>query len=283
MGWIVRGSASETTVVEPPVGLAAWHGPTEPMARAHRHDDVELNLSPHGPITYELGGHLVTVPAGHLVAFWGAVPHRLVDCPPGQELSWATVPVAVLGHASTELLRRLLGPTPLVAIDPTPPAEGMARLWRWHVDLASGEPERRAIVALEMEAMLRRLALQDPADRGPATPADGRPPDLALHMARYLLEHHTGPVSVADVAAAVAVHPHHAMHLFRSAMGTTIGRYLTQLRIATAQRLLLTTSEPVARIAVAAGFGSQSQFYARFRAACGMPPAAYRATRGAGG
>jgi AraC family transcriptional regulator, melibiose operon regulatory protein len=267
-------------LTEPPVGLAVWHGTAAPMATGHRHDDVELNLSPAGALVYELGGHTITIPSGHLVAFWGAVPHRLVACPPETELHWATVPIAVLGHAGHPLLDRLLGPTPLVA--PAGPSTGATvdRLRTWHEDLASGSRERRDVVGLELEAALRRLAMHDlsSADAAPVPIAPHR--DRALAIARLLLERHAEPLTVAEVSAAVSVHPHHAMELFRAAMGTTIVRYLTQIRVAAAQRLLLTTDEPVAVVGARAGFGSQSQFYAQFTRSCGVPPGTYRRRRG---
>nr|WP_238341919.1 helix-turn-helix domain-containing protein [Actinopolymorpha rutila] len=95
-------------------------------------------------------------------------------------------------------------------------------------------------------------------------------------MARFIAERFRDPLTVADVAAAVHVHPHHAMGVFRNVVGTTLGAYLTQCRVAEAQRLLLTTGAGMAEIAHAAGFGSQSRFYSCFTAACGEPPGAYR-------
>ncbi|WNY34019.1 helix-turn-helix transcriptional regulator [Curtobacterium flaccumfaciens] len=65
--------------------------------------------------------------------------------------------------------------------------------------------------------------------------------------------------------------------MFRQDVGTTIGEYLTRCRVAEAQRLLATTSMTTSEIAHAAGFGSQSSFYAHFTRACGSAPGAYRA------
>ncbi|MFT2604652.1 helix-turn-helix transcriptional regulator, partial [Escherichia coli] len=62
--------------------------------------------------------------------------------------------------------------------------------------------------------------------------------------------------------------------------GVTIGEYLAQCRIARARELLLTTDEAIPAIAASAGFGSLSQFYARFRDHTGEAPAAYRRRHG---
>jgi methylphosphotriester-DNA--protein-cysteine methyltransferase len=59
-------------------------------------------------------------------------------------------------------------------------------------------------------------------------------------------------------------------------LGTTVHTYLTDRRIAEAQRQLLTTTATTRRIAEDAGFGSHSGFHAAFTQACGMPPGRYR-------
>ena len=67
------------------------------------------------------------------------------------------------------------------------------------------------------------------------------------------------------------------MTLFRRTFGLSIGAYLTQYRVADAQRLLATTDARIVDVALAAGFGSLSRFYAAFGQACGRSPRAYRA------
>jgi transcriptional regulator GlxA family with amidase domain len=57
---------------------------------------------------------------------------------------------------------------------------------------------------------------------------------------------------------------------------TGILDYLTQYRVAHAQRLLVTTDLPVLEIALACGFNSLSRFYAAFKKICGRSPRTYR-------
>jgi len=45
-------------------GLMCWKGRPEIMRRAHRHDDIEVNVALGGEIVYVLGGRIVTVPPG---------------------------------------------------------------------------------------------------------------------------------------------------------------------------------------------------------------------------
>jgi AraC-like DNA-binding protein len=95
-------------------------------------------------------------------------------------------------------------------------------------------------------------------------------------MAQFIASHSSEPITVADVALAVHLHPGYAMTAFRRLVGTTIGSYLTQCRVAHAQRLLITSPLPVQEIGLRAGFQSVSQFYDRFSGACGTTPGAYR-------
>ena len=95
-------------------------------------------------------------------------------------------------------------------------------------------------------------------------------------MAAFVATRSADQISIADVAASAHLAPSYAMALFKRTVGISIGSYLAQCRVAQAQRLLLTTRRSVGDIAMAAGFGSHSQFHERFRAACGTTPAAYR-------
>jgi len=96
-------------------------------------------------------------------------------------------------------------------------------------------------------------------------------------MARFVAQHYAEPIGPADVAAAaVHLHPHYAMTVFRPVVGTTLGRYLSECRVAQAQRLRLGSALPVTEVAIRAGFTSSSRFFAAFSRVCGISPGAYR-------
>jgi AraC family transcriptional regulator, melibiose operon regulatory protein len=101
-----------------------------------------------------------------------------------------------------------------------------------------------------------------------------RADQLACHIARHYQE----PLTAGQIAAAAGLHPNYAMTLFRKAFGTTMTGFLIRHRISHAQRLLVTTDDPVIEIATAAGFQSLSRFNEAFKHACGCPPRAYRKT-----
>ena len=131
-------------------------------------------------------------------------------------------------------------------------------------------------MVLELEARLRRLALDQPLLGGAAAGMRGDH-SQAEQIAQLIAERYAEPLRVSAIAAAVGLHPHYAMARFRAAMGVSIGTYLTQYRVMHAQRLLATTDASVIAVGLEAGFGSASQFHAAFKQACGCSPGAYRA------
>ena len=65
--------------------------------------------------------------------------------------------------------------------------------------------------------------------------------------------------------------------MFRAATGTTPLAYATARRVARAQALLADPAMPLAQVAYATGFASQSHFGEVFRRHTGLAPGAWRA------
>ncbi|MGH2535537.1 MAG: helix-turn-helix domain-containing protein [Thermomicrobiales bacterium] len=260
-------------------GLACQTGLASSMPRAHRHDEIELNLVTHGTMTYLVGGASVTLAAGDLALFWAAMPHQVVALAPDTYLSWLTVPLATFLRWSlpASFSRAVLHGFVVHHEGETAVVWDRSLLDRWQNDLAAGDDELRRVALLEIEARLHRLARTEPAVEQPVREFPSSGLAHAARMAHYLAERYVAPVTVRDVAEAVGLHPHYAMQLFRAAFGLSIHGYLTRQRIAHAQRLLVTTDLPVLEIALEAGFGSVSRFYAAFRHAGNQTPKAYRA------
>lgn len=263
-------------------GLTCWSGRALPMRRAHRHDDIEVNVVVRGQLDYLFGGRRVVLPAGTTSVFWAALPHQVVATEEGSYARWLTVPLAVvLGWRLAEpRITELLSGQPLVtaaALETAGPSE--PRFARWSGDLAATDPALTEIALLEMEAYLHRLLrLARPGDETATTdrPGTARTRSRAAAMAAVVATRFRDPLSVAEVAAAVHLNPHYAMQLFRQAVGSTIGEYLTSCRLAEAQRLLITSALTVETVAHAAGFGSASRLYAACADAGLPPPATYR-------
>lgn len=254
------------------------------MGVPHTHAEVEVNLSWHGGVTYLAGGRLRHVAPGRLLVFWAGLPHRVIEVEPGTRFGWLTVPltwVLALSPASRLATRLLNGDMLEAPADATGALDGPL-LERWAADLATDDDVRREAARLEIVARMHRLeAALGTADgdnaEGPLA-APGRLEQLATHCA----EHYREPLSVPAIAAAVGLHPSHAMAVFRQGCGISLWSYVVRLRVAHAQRLLLTSAEPMPVIAQDAGFGSVESLYSAFRTVCGQTPGQFRRQAAAG-
>jgi AraC-like DNA-binding protein len=85
------------------------------------------------------------------------------------------------------------------------------------------------------------------------------------------------PLRMDELAAAAGVSVDHLARVFRRVRGCSVGEYLRRLRIQWASERLVHGEEPLAEIALAAGFADQSHFTRLFRQAFGVTPGAYRA------
>jgi len=80
------------------------------------------------------------------------------------------------------------------------------------------------------------------------------------------------------LAAAVGMRPVYFARQFRHATGLPPHQYLIRARIDRVKRLLATTEEAIAAIALEAGFCHQEHLTRMFHKHCGTTPAAYRAS-----
>ena len=102
----------------------------------------------------------------------------------------------------------------------------------------------------------------------------------AAHRARRIIENEfASSLSLARIAAEVGVHPVHLARQFRAAHGCSVGEYIRIVRVAFARRQLTASDDPIAAIAVDAGFADQSRLSKSFKRITGETPAAYRARR----
>jgi AraC family transcriptional regulator len=104
------------------------------------------------------------------------------------------------------------------------------------------------------------------------------PPPKWLTQARQLLhDSFSEPVTLAEIAAAVGVHPAHLAKSFHRFYNCTVGVYIRRQRIDFACKALATTDLPLSQIALAAGFSDQSHLTRLFKRQMAVSPAQYRA------
>lgn len=267
-----------------PYGLTCEVWEPQPMHRADRHNELELNLLDSGSLTYLLGGRRVTLRPRRLSAFWAATPHQVLD---SQDVTFyyvATVPLAwVLGWGLPEsLVERLLGGAVVEEPEASAAALDMARFAQWREDLSPRGEGREEAVLLELKARLLRLAAathgrpRQESSRRALASAGASAPTSVERMATFVARHYQAPIGLEDVAREVRLHPDYASALFRKVFGVTPTRFILQHRVSHAQRMLVTSDAKILEVAMDSGFGSLSRFNAAFRQLCGCPPRQYR-------
>ena len=266
-----------------PYGFTCEVWEPQPMNRADRHNEIELNLLDSGTLTYLLGGRRVTLRPRRLTAFWAATPHQILG---SQDLTFyyvVTIPLAwLLGWGLPEhLVECLLSGVVVEEPDASAGDRDVARFAQWREDLSSDRERQEEAALLELKARLLRLAAgtRDRLCRGQhrvlAAVGPGAPTSVE-RMATFVARHYHEPIGAEEVAREVGLHPDYASALFRKAFGVTPSRFILQHRVSHAQRMLVTSDAKVLEVAMDAGFGSLSRFNATFRQLCGCAPRQYR-------
>lgn len=104
--------------------------------------------------------------------------------------------------------------------------------------------------------------------------SDLHPIDTALQQ--YIEEHITSPLSVQALASHFHLAHGELYRIFREYFSSTPAEYIKKRRLATATRLLATSTLPIREIAIQCGIPDYNYFSKVFRAEFGTTPSAYR-------
>lgn len=266
----------------PPLGFSIWENRirSRVMEAPHTHTDVEINILHQGRLTYIHAGKSYFVTAAQTAVFWAGVPHQLLEAEKDPYGIWVTLPLQWIleWKLPSRLIQSLLsGEMILSSRDRALIPWELAQ--RWENDFSTGNPESIEASLLEIRAHLIRLASGEdhPPPLTSSVPPHGKPPTHKLERGLlFIAEHYQQPIQVSDIAEALGLHPNYLQQSFRQLTGFPLWDYVTRLRLAHAQRLLLTTADNILEIALESGFGSQSSFYRAFQSSTGQSPARFR-------
>jgi AraC-like DNA-binding protein len=100
---------------------------------------------------------------------------------------------------------------------------------------------------------------------------------LRLERAQsYIAENCSEPLSLGQVARHAGFSRNYFSRIFKQTFGKGFEHYLTEQRLALAERLLRKSALPIGRVSSEAGFASAAHFSAAFRRSRGVSPLAYR-------
>jgi len=252
----------------------------------HWHDHFEIALVLDGRGVFMFGRRALEAEAGDIFFIDNSQPHvALADRGgPMRLLLVLFRPELIAPTGCRELDRGYLAPfryaegrSPRVRSG-TPLAERVGGLLRGLRDVADRhDPAARHVLDATLRLALG-LVNQDPeagaspdAVRAAADRREQIRPVLA-----YVDRHCREGITLDDVAPLVHVSPSRVRHVFKDVTGVSFKEYVTQVRVAEAKRLLLSTELSVADVARTVAYSNLNQFYKVFSRSCGMSPGEYR-------
>ncbi len=93
---------------------------------------------------------------------------------------------------------------------------------------------------------------------------------------QYIMANFSGKITLGQIARVAHISPHAFCRYFKSRIKKTFSRFLMEVRIGHACKLLAETNEPVSNICYQCGFNNFSNFNRHFKALRGMTPLAHR-------
>ncbi len=266
------------------MNLLGWFGEPWVIEHLHQHSEIELNLIASGELHYLMGGTRVVLRAAEVTAYWAITPHRIIYCQPASKLGVLHIPLTefLRWDIPSHLRNALLHGTPQIRRSHNPSLD-CALFERWAMDLQQSvrpqtntDPIRQhRAVMLEAEAFLHRFAQFEDSTHNQILDDSRR--STAEQLAQVIAQEYTKPITATTLARDFGLNPNYAMTVFKQAFGLTIHQFLTQHRLAHAQRLLITQDSSVLDVAFESGFQSLARFYAVFAQASKMSPRLYRA------
>jgi transcriptional regulator GlxA family with amidase domain len=135
-------------------------------------------------------------------------------------------------------------------------------------------------VAQQLVLYLRRSGTQSQFSAAiSAQPARRQP---LRELQDYISAHPAENLSLSALAGRLHMSPRHFARVFSAEVGVSPGRYVEQVRLETARRLLVESDVPTEAVARAAGFGNYQALRRAFLTVLGVSPAEYRRRFGAG-
>ena len=135
----------------------------------------------------------------------------------------------------------------------------------------------------ELSALLKRLETMLMAREQALAPRrEASAGEVVENVMLYLRQNYDRQIDFAAVAEAQAVSAPYLSKLFHDHAGTSPSRYLTDLRMQKAKKLLLDSQLSIKEIAARVGYPDPFHFSQSFKNAVGMSPAQFRDRRGDG-
>jgi AraC family transcriptional regulator len=239
-----------------------------------RHDGFSISAVMDGSFTYRSdAGHGLLYPGALLLGNHGwcfecGHAHRRGDRCISFNIREDLFGEIAAGAASTGRFR--------FAAPSLPPSKALPVL-AW-MEALSATGSALSCEELALRLVERVIAAMVGDRRVPAAPI-GREAKRVVEAIRLVESDAARPVQLKEMAAIAGLSKYHFLRVFRRLTGVTPHQYLISVRLRRAALALASSRRPVIAVALDAGFGDLSTFNKGFRAAFGLTPSQYRASR----
>jgi len=261
------------------------HDYPHPLAKWHYHPEYELHLIQETSGRMMIGDYIGPFDPGCLVLTGPNLPHNWVsEIAPGERAPDRDMLIqftpdfgnSVCGACAelSEVQRLLEDSAYGIEFIGTARTEG-AKLLR---EIGKVFGTRRLILFLELMDLLARTRSQARILSRYA-PADGTHTTMSkkLQVAiGFIYDNYTSEVRLEDVAEKIYMEQSTFSRFFKKQTGHTFSRFVNQLRVHHACRLLSTTNRSITSICYEAGFNNTANFNRQFVSICLETPSQYR-------
>ena len=248
------------------------------MHRPHRHNELEINFLPHCSVTYLICNRRYKVKKGSVVAFWGLMPHQVVDFNKDCPYYAITIPFTMLQEwkLRKEFLETMFRGEVQILLGLDDVEVEKKRFQRWSEELQQMNSEIYAACLMEICAYVMRIAIRSLPARIKSQEKHRPPINLVERMVMYIARNFTDTISASDVARKVDLHPDYANTIFKRVFCSSLASYINTQRILYAESKLVISDESITSVAYQSGFNSISRFNAVFKKKNNLTPREYR-------
>lgn len=254
------------------VSMAALESPHLPM---HWHEAMEILFCLNGEVTIHVDHETITLTRNQLIVFDSSEVHSIHSSSNLYMFLCIHVDKKQLSVycPDLELYHIKCRPVPL----DDPKSTQYIHLCQLAHDLTRTNIEDESTSAMRSDGttllmladMIRYFSVYSPP--GAAT-AQNHPNDTIREIITYVNEHYMEKITLDEMTAQTGFSREYFCRFFKQHMGITFLRYLNEVRISHAGRLLATTDLPVSEVMNESGFTNQTIFNRLFKELYGMTP-----------
>lgn len=251
------------------------------MTHFHFHDPYEILFVTRGTCTFLLESEMIRASRGTILLIRSGLLHMSTSLPDEEYvrsiINFNPAALKEYSGGNTDLLEAFQKSRHAIFLreEEMPEFEGLFRRCESR-DQSYGADLRRNLAFLELLIRLGELSKDEAHLSSPERrDAAGKNFRRVKPIIDYILENPTHSLSLEEIAEMFFYNKHYLCRIFKTAMGISVGKYITSVRIQYAAQFLR-QGHSVQEAGEMAGFRNNSNFISTFRKVMDVSPGQYR-------